>query len=146
MDKVLLSVAVLAVVAILAAVTAWIISLRRERSLAEHAREWLPVEAQVEAGSLEGTHETNKLRLPTFAFSYQAAGEYYSGRFSLMPKRFPTEADINSMIDRMVGRKLLVRYNPDHPDVWFIPVELIDGYKVEQKIGPHVIHDYSPHN
>ena len=51
-----------------------------------------------------------------------------------------------SMIDQMIGRKLLLRYDPDHPSMWFIPDEFIDGCKVEQKIGSHVIHDYSPKN
>jgi hypothetical protein len=48
------------------------------------------------------------------------------------------------MINQMIGRKLLLRYDPDHPEVWFIPDELIDGYEIEQKIGSHIIHDYSP--
>jgi hypothetical protein len=52
---------------------------------------------------VEATSETNKVVLPTFAFSYQVAGEYYSGRFALMPKRFPSEELIQSIIDRMIG-------------------------------------------
>jgi len=44
----------------------------------------------------------------------------------------------------MIGRKLLLRYQPDHPEVWFIPDEFIDGLRVQQNIGLHVIHDYAP--
>ena len=50
------------------------------------------------------------------------------------------------MIDQMIGRKLVLRYNPDRPGRWFIPDEFIDGYKVEQRIGSHVIHDYAPND
>ena len=50
------------------------------------------------------------------------------------------------MIAQMIGRKLLLRYDPCHPAAWFIPDGFIDGYKVEQKIGSHVIHDYSPND
>lgn len=126
------------------AVTAWVVSLYRQRQLLEQAEQWLPVEARIESGALEGTHESGKILLPTFAFSYQVSGEYYSGRFSLMPKAFPTTEILESIIDRLSGRKLLVRYQPAHPGVWFIPDEFIDGLKVEQKIGSHVIHDYYP--
>ncbi|HEX3680902.1 MAG TPA: hypothetical protein VHU83_00065, partial [Bryobacteraceae bacterium] len=126
------------------AVTAWVVSLYRQRQLLKEAEQWLPVEARIESGPLEGTHESGKILLPTFAFSYQVSGEYYSGRFSLMPKAFPTTEILESIIDRMSGRKLLVRYQPAHPEVWFIPDEFIDGLKVEQKIGSHVIHDYYP--
>jgi hypothetical protein len=124
--------------------TAWVVSLYRQRQLLEQAEQWLPVEARIESGALEGTHESGKILLPTFAFSYQVSGEYYSGRFSLMPKAFPTTEILESIIDQMSGRKLLVRYQPAHPEVWFIPDEFIDGLKVEQKIGSHVIHDYYP--
>lgn len=126
------------------AVTAWVVSLYRQRQLLEQAEQWLPVESRIESGALEGTHESGKILLPTFAFSYQVSGEYYSGRFSLMPKAFPTTEILESIIDQMSGRKLLVRYQPAHPEVWFIPDEFIDGLKVEQKIGSHVIHDYYP--
>jgi hypothetical protein len=114
-----------------------------------YAREWLPTEATVNSGALESMQETNKAVLPTFAFSYQVSGEYYSGKFALMPKKafFPSQARktmIESMIEGMIGRKLLLRYNPRQPDAWFIPEERIDGYKVEQRIGSHMIHSYYP--
>jgi len=90
--------------------------------------------------------ETNKAVLPTFAFSYQVSGEYYSGKFALIPERslFPNRALIESMIEGMIGRKLLLRYNPRQPDAWFIPEERIDGCKVAQRIGSQMIHRYYP--
>jgi len=42
----------------------------------------------------------------------------------------------------MIGRKLAVGYDPGHPDRWLIPDEIIDGCKVEQKMGPHLVGDY----
>jgi hypothetical protein len=144
MDKMLLAVVFVVAGSVAVAVTAWVVSLYRQRQLLEQAEQWLPVEARIESGALEGTHESGKILLPTFAFSYQVSGEYYSGRFSLMPKAFPTTEILESIIDRMSGRKLLVRYQPAHPEVWFIPDEFIDGLKVERKIGSHVIHDYYP--
>ena len=144
MDKMCLAVVFVVAGSVAVAVMAWVASLYRQRKPLEQAATWLPVEARIESGALAGTHESGKILLPTFAFSYQVSGEYYSGRFSLMPKAFPTKEIIESIIHRMSGRKLLVRYQPDHPEVWFIPDEFIDGLKVEQKIGSHVVHDYYP--
>jgi hypothetical protein len=144
MDKSLLAVVSVVAGAVTVAVTAWVISWYRQCKLLQQAEQWLPVEARIESGALEGTRESGKILLPTFTFSYQVSGEYYSGRFSLVPKAFPTKEIIESIIDRMRGRNLLLRYQPDHPDVWFIPDEFIDGLKVQQNIGSHVIHDYRP--
>lgn len=144
MDVGLLSVAILALGGLFVAIIAWLISWQRQRRRIEEAAQWPSVEARIESGALEVTDETNKLRLPTFAFSYEVAGDYYSGRFSLMPKRFPTEADLELIIDGMRGRKIVLRYDPDHREVWCIPNEFIDGHKVEQKIGMHVVHSLYP--
>lgn len=144
MDTTLLAVILVVAGAVAVAVAAWLISWYRQRNLLQQAEQWLPVEARIESGALEGTRETGKILLPTFAFSYQVSGEYYSGRFSLKPKAFPTQEIVESIIGGMIGRKLLLRYQPEHPEVWFIPDEYIDGLQVQQNIGSHVIHDYSP--
>jgi hypothetical protein len=123
----------------------WVISIYRQARVAKKTGGWLPVEGTIESGTLEATAETNKVVLPTFAFSYQVAGEYYAGRFALMPEKlFPSKDLIQSTIDRMIGRKLLLRYDPSHPELWFIPDELIDGCRVEQKIGSQAVHRYYP--
>jgi hypothetical protein len=105
------------------------------------SKQWPTTEATVQTGAIEVVAQTrfNTLRLPALAFSYQVRGEYYSGRFALVP--FTVEYD-ESLIDRMIGRKLVVCYDPVHPDRWLIPDEMIDGYKVEQKLGPHLIGHY----
>jgi|HubBroStandDraft_1064217.scaffolds.fasta_scaffold32876_2 hypothetical protein len=142
MDNTLLSVVLVVAGAVFVAVAAWVISWHRQHKLVQQAGQWVPIEARIESGALEGTHESGKVVLPTFAFSYQVSEDNYSGRFSLRANL--SKALAQSMIDEMIGRKLLLRYDPDHPADWFIPDEFIDGYKVEQKIGSHVIHDYSP--
>jgi len=142
MDNTLLGVVLVAAVALLVTIIAWVISWYRQRELVQQAGQWVPVEVTIESGALEGTHESGKVVLPTFAFSYQVSEHYYSGRFSVRANLSKELAE--SMVAQMIGRKLLLRYDPDHPELWFIPDKLIDGYKVEQKIGSHVIHDYSP--
>jgi hypothetical protein len=144
MDNTLLAVVLVVAGSCSAAVIAWVISSYRQCNLVQQAGRWSSVEATIESGALEGTRETGKVVLPTFAFSYQVSEDRYSGRFSLRANVSKTLAE--SMIDQMIGRKILLRYDPDHPEAWFIPDESIDGYKVEQKIGSHVFHDYSPND
>jgi hypothetical protein len=144
MDKTLLGVVLLVAGAVSVAFIAWVISWYRQRKLVRQAGQWLPVEAKIESGALEGMRESGKVVLPTFAFSCQVSEQYHSGRFSLRANL--SKALAESMIDQMIGRKLLVRCDPDHPEMWFIPDELIDGYEVEQKIGSQIIHDYSPND
>lgn len=132
--------------AVCVAITAYVISLYRARRLIQQAEQWILVEAKIESGGLESTHASNKIILPTFAFSYKVSGNYYSGRFSLLPKPFPDDAAVDSMIEHMIGRKILLRYDPDNPQIWFIPDKFIDGYKVEQKIGMHAIYSIYPYS
>jgi len=127
------------------AVGTWTFSWRRDRRLLEQAREWPTTEAIVQSGALEGTRESGRGVRPTFAFSYQVAGHYYGGRFCLIrERRYPGKTSVESLIQQMIGRKLLLRYDPSRPEVWFIAEESIDGCKVEQKIGSHMIHSFYP--
>jgi len=106
---------------------------------------WPTAEATIDSGAFEGTQESGRVVLPTFAFTYRVSGGYYSGRFCLIPEwRSRREAFSESIINQMIGRKLLLRYDPHCPEMWFIPDEYIDGCKVGQKIAPHVIHSYYP--
>jgi hypothetical protein len=103
----------------------------------DKAKQWPKAEATIQTGAVEVVAKTRfgAIRLPVFAFFYQVRGEYYSGRFALAP--YTVEYD-ESLMDRMIGRKLVVCHHPKHPDRWLIPDEMIDGYKVEQKMGPHL--------
>jgi Protein of unknown function (DUF3592) len=144
MDNALLGVLLVVVGAVSVAVVAWLVSQYKRRRLALEAAQWIPVEATIESGALEGTHESGRVVLPTFAFSYKVSDQYYSGRFSLRANL--SRALAEPMIGKMIGRKVLVRYDPKRPEEWFIPDKLIDGYSVEQSLGSHAIHDYSPRN
>jgi hypothetical protein len=139
----LVGVLVVAGAAIFVAIATWVVLRHRLSKLAQVATGWPTTEATVGSGTLESTREDRKIVLPTFAFSYQISGEYYSGRFCLIPNSlFPGSAFIESLVKGMIGRKLLLRYDPQHPQVWFIPDEHIDGCKVGQKIGSHVLSLY----
>jgi hypothetical protein len=108
----------------------------RKKREVDQARQWPQTEATVETAALEPVAQGRYTALPTFSFSYKVAGEIYSGRFSLArPGTVPRE----SLLTHMVGHKLQVHYDPQRPKVWFIPDELIEGCKVEQKMGPHVV-------
>jgi Protein of unknown function (DUF3592) len=108
---------------------------RRGRREVDEARQWPQTEATIESAALEPPKEGRYALLPTFGFSYEVAGERYSGRFSLL--RSKTVSPESLLLD-MPGHKLQVHYNPQQPKLWFIPDELIKGCKVEQKMGPHV--------
>lgn len=104
----------------------------------EIARSWPAVEATIESGTLEHVKDSSArapIVLPVLAFSYQALGTFYGGRFSL--SHLNTDAD--ELIQKLIGRKLQVRYNPSEPEKWYIPDEQIEGCEVEQRIGPHVV-------
>ena len=115
---------------------------RWQKSKLTKAKQWPRTEATIQTGAIEVVAPTlgSVIRLPVFAFSYQVGGEYYSGRFALMP--YTVQYD-DSLVNRMIGRKLLICYDSAHPDRCLIPDDMIDGYKVEQKMGPHLL-DYYP--
>ena len=112
----------------------WMWQLRRVKS----ANAWPRTEATIEAAAPEvvgSNFQGITVKLFAFAFSYKVDGEYYSGRFALMPY---IDDPGKSLCERMLGRKLEVGYDPKRPEVCFVPDELIEGCKVQQKIGPHV--------
>jgi hypothetical protein len=113
-----------------------------QKKRVERTESWPITEATIESAAVEvvTSSEYAGVELPVFAFSYHVDGHYHSGRFALMP----VHRD-GSLITRMIGRKLQVRYDPQRVDVWFIPNEYIEGCKVEQKLGPHFV-DFSPRN
>lgn len=115
---------------------------RWQKSKLTKAKQWPRTEATIQTGAIEvvAPHLGSAMRLPVFAFSCQVGGEYYSGRFALMP--YTVQYD-DSLVNRMIGRKLLICYDSAHPDRCLIPDDMIDGYKVEQKMGPHLL-DYYP--
>src|ERR1051325_6122192 len=111
----------LGVLMLLTVPTVLLVWWRWQRGRVEKAEQWPKTEATVQTvlGAIEVVAQTrfNTLRLPIFAFSYQVQGKYYSGQFALLPHT--VEYD-ESLIDRMIGRKLVVCCNPAHPDKWLI--------------------------
>ena len=128
----------IAVIGVMIILVAWLVRRIRVRS----ARHWPMAEGTVESGVREVVFSSKygNIELPVFAFSYRVARDYYSGCFALRP--YITDPG-ESVIDRLIGRKLQVRYNPTRPSVWFIPDELIEGCRVEQKLDPHLV-SYPP--
>lgn len=121
-----------------ALIVQWIWRRRR----AAEAKQWPTSEATIESGTVEVVARTRntKVELPVFAFSYRVGTDYYSGHFALLP--YITDPG-ESLIGRMIGRKVQLRYNPKDAAVWFIPDELIEGCKVEQKISQNLV-NYPP--
>jgi len=60
---------------------------RWQKSKLTKAKQWPRTEATIQTGAIEVVAPDlgSAMRLPVFAFSYQVGGEYYSGRFALMP-------------------------------------------------------------
>jgi hypothetical protein len=129
------------ILALIAVFAGWWVWQKRKIDL---TKSWPEAEATIESGAFEFVtgSEYAEVRLPVLAFSYRVDGAYHSGRFALRP--YLSDLD-ESLPTRLIGRRLPVRYNPQSADVWFIPEEFIEGCKVEQKLGPHVV-DYSPRN
>lgn len=130
--RLIVSIALLGIVCAVPARWIW------RRSQAKKADSWPTADATVESGAIEVVFRDkgSKVELPVFSFSYKAAGGYYGGRFALLP--YITDPGM-SVIDRMIGRKLLVRYDPQRAERWFIPDELIEGCRIEQNLSPHLV-------
>ena len=104
-------------------------------------KEWPRTDATIQSARLEtvASGRGSKIILPVFGFSYKVNDDYYSGYFSLMPYTVEYE---DSILARMTNRVLPVCYNPEHPEKWLLPEQMIEGYKVEQKMGPHMLRFY----
>ena len=114
--------------------TWWIYQRRR----VDQAKQWPQTDAIIESSSIE--HLEKAADLPVFAFSYKVGEEYYSGRFALLPY---TADPGESILTKLIGRTLRLRYDPRSPSVWFIDEDIIEGCRVEQKIGVYVV-GYAP--
>ena len=106
----------------------------------EDAKWWPCTEATIESGDEEAASTSGRglLVVPVFAFSYRVNEEYYAGHFTLVPNTEPGE----SLIKRLVDRKLRIQYDPQEPSSYFIPDSMIEGCEVKQKMDPHLIRIY----
>jgi len=124
----------LCILALLACWRTW------QRSRLERAEQWPETEGTIESADVEvvAHSRSRDIELPVCAFCYKVDGEYYSGRFSLMPGTDPTEYPVRTLVDR----KIPVRYDPQSPSKWFIPLKELDQCIIEQKIRPHFVRLY----
>jgi hypothetical protein len=79
--------------------------------------------------------------LPCFSFSYVAAGENHSGRFSLFTDG---EEEGESIAKKMIKRTIEIQYDPKRPSAWYIPEKKIEGFEVQQKMSPHLMESLYP--
>ncbi len=103
----------------------------------QEAESWPSTEATVHSGDMEvvASGKGGDITLPCFAFSYVVAGEYYSGRFSLLPNLGPD----HSLIQRMNGRTFAVHYDPKKPSTFFIPGETMEGCDIQQRLSDRLV-------
>jgi hypothetical protein len=122
------AIAISAIVVFRIAVVPW----QRKRTAGSDA--WPQIEAVIVSGGREVVtgERSFQIELPVFAFSYQAGEEYYSGRFALLPHATDPTPGIT---ERLVGRKIPLRYDPRDPAVWIITEDMIEGCQVQQKPG-----------
>lgn len=122
---------------ILALLAGWHIWQKRRLSRAE---KWPETEATIESADLEvvAHSRSREIELPVCAICYKVDGEYYSGRFSLVPGSGPTGYPVGTLINR----KIPVRYDPQRLAEWYIPLKELDECVIEQKMRPHFVRLY----
>jgi Protein of unknown function (DUF3592) len=96
-------------------------------------KNWPSVEGTVRSGNLEAVHHLRfgELQLAVFDFSYAVDQKPYTERFALSMHKEPAD----SLISKMVGRRIPVQYNPQDPASCYIPGGTMEGCRIEQKIG-----------
>lgn len=99
----------------------------------DKAKHWPSAEATIHSGKLEVVRHVRfgNIQLPVFDFSYAVDQTRFEERFALSMHTEPAD----SLITKMVGRKLNVQYDPQNPASFYIPDKNIEGCKIEQKIG-----------
>lgn len=99
-------------------------------------KSWPSVEATVRSANLEVVRHLrfSDIQLPVFELSYVVGEKSYSERFALSMSREP----LDSLMTKMVGRRLTVQYDPDHPSTCYIPGETLENCRIEQNIGSQV--------
>ena len=105
-------------------------------SAVKKTKSWPSVAGTVRSGNLEVVRHLRfgDIQLPVFELSYMVREKAYSERFALSMFSEP----VDSLINKMVGRKVTVQYDPANPGVCFLPGEKIEGCKIEQNIGCQV--------
>ena len=110
---------------------------------ARRSKSWPKTWAAIHSAEMEvmDLDDKNEIELPCFTFSNVAAGENYSGRFSLFTDG---EEEGERLARKMAGREIEIQYDPKRPSTWYIPDKKIEGYEVEQKMSPHLLEKLHP--
>ena len=45
---------------------------------------------------------------------------------------------VDALMNKMVGRRMSVQYDPENPGACYIPAEKVEGCRIEQNIGSQV--------
>jgi hypothetical protein len=106
----------------------------------EKAQTWPTTEATVQSGEMEvvASGRGGDVSIPCFAFSYVVNGEYYSGRFGLLPNF----GNPDQVLERMKDRKFRVHYDPSKPDTYYVPGEQMEGCDIEQRLSDQLVNIY----
>src|SRR3954463_15543523 len=99
-------------------------------------KSWPTVEATVRSGNVEVVRHLRfgDIQLPVFEFSYVVRDQPYSERFALSMSSEP----VDSLMNKMIGRRVTVQYDPANPAICYVPGEKIEGCRIEQNIGSMV--------
>ena len=105
--------------------------------LIKRTKRWPKVLATIHSADMEVMEldRNTDIVLPCFTFSYLVAEKEYSGRFSLFTNG---QEEGQSVAMKLIDRKFELRYDPKRPSRWHIPDKKMEGFEVEQKIGPHM--------
>jgi hypothetical protein len=111
--------------------------------LERRTRTWPKTSATIRSAKMEVMELDGKtdIVLPCFSFSYVAAGENHSGRFSLFTDG---EEEGESIAKKMIKRTIEIQYDPKRPSAWYIPEKKIEGFEVQQKMSPHLMESLYP--
>ena len=130
----------IALIVLLAIPTYFIGRIIWRNSRVEAAQAWPMTEATVQSGEMEVVASTRggDVSIPCFAFSYVVKGEYYSGRFGLLPNF----GNPDQVISRMKDRKFQIHYDPAKPEAYYIPGEQMEGCDIEQRLSDRLVDMY----
>jgi len=99
-------------------------------------KSWPAVEATVRSAKVEAVRHMRfgDIQLPVFELSYVVREKPYAERFALSMCSEP----VDEVMNKMVGRKISVQYDPQNPGICFLPREKIEGCKIEQTMGSSI--------
>ncbi len=96
----------------------------------KNAETWPTTEATVQSGEEFITSgRGGGVSIFSIAFSYVVNGEYYSGRFELLPD----SGSADGVLSRMKGRRFQVHYDPAKPVAYYIPEKKMEDCDVVQE-------------